>query len=89
MPAKTARVGARLALARGPVAGGVGHGLAVLLDRGGAGGHGTRGVIAVVRPPGAQPLVIAIYMDGKTHPLKTRDAAIAEIGEAVFAGYAR
>lgn len=58
-------------------------------DRGGAGGHGTRGVIAVVRPPGAQPLVIAIYMDGKTHPLKTRDAAIAEIGEAVFAGYAR
>lgn len=58
-------------------------------DRGGAGGHGTRGVIAVVRPPGAQPLVIAIYMDGKTHPLKTRDAAIAEIGEAIFAGYAR
>ena len=60
-----------------------------IADRGGAGGHGTRGVIAVVRPPGAQPLVIAIYMDGKTHPLKTRDAAIAEIGEAVFAGYAR
>lgn len=60
-----------------------------IADRSGAGGHGTRGVIAVVRPPGAQPLVIAIYMDGKTHPLKTRDAAIAEIGAAVFAGYAR
>ncbi|MGE8103178.1 class A beta-lactamase [Allorhizobium sp. NPDC080224] len=60
-----------------------------IADRSGAGGHGTRGVIAVVRPPGAQPLVIAIYLDGKTHPLKTRDAAIAEIGEAVFAGYAR
>lgn len=60
-----------------------------IADRGGAGGHGTRGVIAVVRPPGAQPLVIAIYMDGKTHPLKTRDAAIAEIGDAIFAGYAR
>lgn len=60
-----------------------------IADRSGAGGHGTRGVIAVVRPPGAQPLVIAIYMDGKTHPLKTRDAAIAEIGATIFAGYAR
>ncbi|EKF58083.1 Beta-lactamase [Agrobacterium albertimagni AOL15] len=61
-----------------------------IADRSGAGGHGTRGVIAVVRPPpGAQPLVIAIYMDGKTHPLKARDAAIAEIGDAIFARYAR
>ncbi|MFN4205290.1 MAG: class A beta-lactamase [Agrobacterium albertimagni] len=60
-----------------------------IADRSGAGGHGTRGVIAVVRPPGAQPLVIAIYMDGKTHPLKARDASIAEIGDAIFAGYAR
>lgn len=60
-----------------------------IADRSGAGGHGTRGVIAVVRPPGAQPLVIAIYMDGKTHPLKTRDTAIAEIGEAVFEEFAR
>ncbi|QRF54042.1 class A beta-lactamase [Rhizobium rosettiformans] len=60
-----------------------------IADRSGAGGHGTRGVIAVVRPPGAQPLVIAIYMDGKTHPLKTRDAAIAEIGAAVFADHTR
>ena len=60
-----------------------------IADRGGAGGHGTRGVIAVVRPPTGSPLVIAIYMDGRKHPLKTRDAAIAEIGEAVFADFAR
>lgn len=60
-----------------------------IADRGGAGGHGTRGVIAVVRPPKGAPLVIAIYMDGKAHPLKTRDAAIAAIGEAVFEEFAR
>jgi beta-lactamase class A len=60
-----------------------------IADRSGAGGHGTRGVIAVVRPPNGAPLVIAIYMDGRKHPLKTRDAAIAEIGEAVFADFAR
>jgi beta-lactamase class A len=56
-----------------------------IADRSGAGGHGTRGVIALLRPPKGAPLVVAIYMDGKEHPLKIRDAAIAEIGAAIFA----
>lgn len=60
-----------------------------IADRSGAGGHGTRGVIAVVRPPTGAPLVVAIYMDGRKHDLKTRDAAIAEIGAAIFAESAR
>ncbi|MEC9462384.1 MAG: class A beta-lactamase [Pseudomonadota bacterium] len=60
-----------------------------IADRSGAGGHGTRGVIALVRPPQGAPLVIAIYMDGTKHPLKVRDAAIAEIGAAIFESYQR
>ncbi|MBA4798967.1 MAG: class A beta-lactamase [Rhizobiales bacterium] len=60
-----------------------------IADRSGAGGHGTRGVVALVRPPEGAPLVIAIYMDGTKHPLKVRDAAIAEIGAAIFESYQR
>jgi len=60
-----------------------------IADRSGAGGHGTRGVIALLTPPQGAPLVVAIYMDGKKHDLKTRDAAIAEIGGAIFAEFAR
>lgn len=60
-----------------------------IADRSGAGGHGTRGVIALLRPPQGAPLVVAIYMDGRKHDLKTRDAAIAAIGEAIFAEYAK
>jgi beta-lactamase class A len=60
-----------------------------IADRSGAGGHGTRGVIAVLRPPTGAALVVAIYMDGRKHDLKTRDAAIAEIGAAIFAGSSR
>jgi beta-lactamase class A len=60
-----------------------------IADRSGAGGHGTRGVIALLRPPEGAPLVVAIYMDGRKHPLKVRDAAIAEIGAAIFAEYGR
>lgn len=60
-----------------------------IADRSGAAGNGTRGVIALVRRPTGAPLVVAIYMDGRSHPLETRDAAIAEIGAAIFAEYAR
>lgn len=60
-----------------------------IADRSGAGGHGTRGVIALLRPTEGAPLVVAIYMDGRKHDLKTRDAAIAEIGGAIFAEFAR
>lgn len=60
-----------------------------IADRSGAGGHGTRGIIAVIRPPVRAPVVVAIYMDGRKHDLKTRDAAIAEIGAAIFEACAR
>lgn len=60
-----------------------------IADRSGAGGHGMRGIIALLRPPQGAPLVVAIYMDGRKHPLKVRDAAIAEIGAAIFAEYGR
>lgn len=60
-----------------------------IADRSGAGGHGTRGVVALLRPPEGAPLVVAIYMDGRKHPLKVRDAAVAEIGAAIFAAFPR
>ncbi|KPF46986.1 class A beta-lactamase [Rhizobium sp. AAP43] len=60
-----------------------------IADRGGAGGHGTRGIVAVIRPPARAPLVVAIYLDGTQHPLKVRDAAMAELGAAIVAAYSR
>ncbi|WP_168800975.1 class A beta-lactamase [Peteryoungia ipomoeae] len=60
-----------------------------IADRSGAGGFGSRGIVALIRPDTGDPVVVAIYMTGKAHPLKVRDAAIAELGDAIFADLAR
>lgn len=60
-----------------------------IADRSGAGGFGSRGIVALIRPATGDPVVVAIYMTGKVHPLKVRDAAIAELGQAIFADLAR
>ena len=54
-------------------------------DRTGAGGHGTRGIIAVMWPPNRAPVVAAIYMTETAVSMEERNAAIAEIGGALAA----
>lgn len=55
-----------------------------IADRSGAGGYGSRGIVALVRPATGEPFVVAIYMTGKVHPLTVRDAAIADLGQVMF-----
>lgn len=52
-------------------------------DRSGAGGHGSRSVIAVLWPPGRLPLILAVYLTGTAAELAVRDAAIAGLGRAL------
>jgi len=52
-------------------------------DRTGAGGYGTRGIVAVLYPPGRNPIVAALYMRDADVSLDQRNAAIARIGEAI------
>ncbi|PYB77038.1 class A beta-lactamase [Rhizobium wuzhouense] len=54
-----------------------------IADRTGAGGHGTRGIVAVMWPPGKKPVVAAIYLTETEASLATRDAAIAELGRVL------
>ncbi|UUP16335.1 class A beta-lactamase [Nitratireductor thuwali] len=54
-----------------------------IADRTGAGGHGSRGIVAVIRPPGRQPVVAAIYITRTRAPMDARNAAIAEIGSTL------
>lgn len=58
-------------------------------DRTGAGGHGTRGVVAVIWPPRQAPLVAVVYITGTDAAMDTRNAAIAEIGKALAEAVAR
>ncbi|MFC4298426.1 class A beta-lactamase [Castellaniella hirudinis] len=52
-------------------------------DRTGAGGHGSRGVIAVMWPPAHAPIVAAIYITDTEASMDERNAAIAELGAAL------
>lgn len=54
-------------------------------DRTGAGGNGTRGIVAVIWPPNRPPLVAAIYITQTAASMDVRNAAIASIGKALAA----
>ncbi|HIB4710773.1 TPA: SCO family class A beta-lactamase [Klebsiella pneumoniae] len=54
-------------------------------DRTGAGGNGTRGVIAVMWPPKHAPIIAAIYITQTKATMEERNAAIASIGKAIAA----
>lgn len=54
-------------------------------DRTGAGGFGTRGVVAVMWPPKRAPIVAAIYITQTRASMDERNAAIASIGKAIAA----
>ncbi|ANF58755.1 class A beta-lactamase [Halotalea alkalilenta] len=58
-------------------------------DRTGAGGYGSRGVVAVIWPPEREPIVAAIYITGTNATMDERNAAIAELGEALAAAASR
>lgn len=52
-------------------------------DRTGAGENGSRGIIAVIWPPGRKPVLAAIYLTGTDTDMNARNKAIAEIGAAL------
>lgn len=54
-------------------------------DRTGAGGHGSRSIIAVIWPPERPPVIAAVYLTGTRGDLNTRNTAIAEVGAALAA----
>ncbi|WP_034912322.1 class A beta-lactamase [Erwinia sp. 9145] len=54
-----------------------------IADRTGAGGHGSRSVIAVMWPPSHAPVVVAVFITETTATLAARNAAIAELGAAL------
>jgi beta-lactamase class A len=57
-----------------------------IADRTGAGGFGSRSIIAAIWPPGRAPVVAAVYLTGTAATMAARNEAIAEIGEALFRG---
>jgi beta-lactamase class A len=52
-------------------------------DRTGAGGHGSRSVVAVIWPPNRKPVVAAIYLTETEASMEERNQAIAEIGSVL------
>ncbi|WP_396631657.1 class A beta-lactamase [Marinobacter shengliensis] len=52
-------------------------------DRTGAGGFGSRSITAVIWPPERQPIIVALYLTQTEASFEGRNAAIAEIGEAI------
>ncbi len=53
-------------------------------DKTGAGGHGTRGIVAVIQPPDGSAWLTAIYLTGNDADMAARNAALAEIGAAII-----
>lgn len=54
-----------------------------IADKTGAGGHGSRSIIAVIWPPSKPPVVVGIYITQTGASMEARDRAIARIGEAL------
>lgn len=52
-------------------------------DRSGAGGNGSRAIVAIMWPPNAGPIIAAIYLTETAASFDERNAAIAEISRAV------
>ncbi|WP_405401422.1 class A beta-lactamase [Paracoccus sp. Ld10] len=52
-------------------------------DKTGAGGYGSRSIIAVIRPPQGDAWVASVYLTGNDADMATRNRAIARIGAAM------
>lgn len=55
----------------------------VIGDKTGAGGYGSRSIVAVIRPPQGDPWLAAVYLTGNAADMPTRNRAIARIGAAI------
>ena len=53
-------------------------------DKTGAGGFGSRSIIAVVWPPNGTPAVVSLYITQTNAEFPARNAAVAEFGAAMF-----
>jgi len=56
-------------------------------DKTGSGNHGTVNDVAILRPPGRAPLLVATYYTGSTAPWDDRNAVLAEVGRLVTATF--
>lgn len=56
-----------------------------IADKTGAGGYGSRSIVAVVWPPDNTPLIVAIYITQTDATLNESNAAIARLGRMIFA----
>lgn len=54
-----------------------------IADRTGAGGHGSRSIIAALMPPGRDPVVAGLYLTGTEATMDERNAAVAAVGAAL------
>jgi beta-lactamase class A/beta-lactamase class A CARB-5 len=54
-------------------------------DRTGAGGFGSRSIVAVFYPPVREPIVVALFMTETEASFESRNAAAALVGEAIVA----
>jgi beta-lactamase class A len=52
-------------------------------DRTGAGGYGSRSIVAVLYPPQRQPIIAALFMTETDASFPARNAAIADVGAAI------
>ena len=52
-------------------------------DKTGRGANGATNDIAILRPPGRQPILVAVYSVGSTASLADRQQAIAEVGRLI------
>lgn len=55
----------------------------IVADRTGAGGYGSRSIAAIMWPPEGEPVIATVYMTETEATFDVRNAAIAEIGEAI------
>jgi len=54
-------------------------------DKTGAGQRGTMNVVAILRPPRREPILVAVYLTGSGGSWEEREAALAEVGRLVAA----
>ncbi len=58
-------------------------------DKTGRGGNGAINDIAILRPPGREPILLAIYLVGSTASAEVRQAAIADVARLVAETFAK
>ena len=56
-------------------------------DKTGSGARGTVNDVAILRPPGRPPILVAAYFTGSTASGKDRDAVLAEVGRIVAGAF--